>query len=227
MENEVEIEEISELNDSESNDDSVEDSSPVHVSSNIDEDNDFSLALLPDDVRRARRSALRPDIDWLDDAIDWSANTPSGVDFIPRKDQYVVIERQCISMPTIGWLDTRVYRLIEDPAPNGNLKLWDPIKQQMALSNWKTGIATHGFIFKLPPKGVNPETLLESSGKIRRRKRVAPAPPPPQRDENGNIVPKRRGRPPGTKNRSKEVILAEKAAKLKEQEQKRLYRLVK
>lgn len=189
--------------------------------SSDDEDNDFELAILPDEVRRAKREAAKPDIDWMEDAIDWDAPTPSGVGFPLKKGDYVIIERPATCLPEFGWLDTRVYRLTHDPAEDGTLKLWDPVRQHQAYSNWKQGILD-GAKFKRPPRGVNPERVLEGTGKVRRRRKVA-APAAPV-DPN---APKRgRGRPKGSKNRPKEVIEAEKAAKREEQRQKQARRRV-
>lgn len=184
----------------------------------VDEDENLKLALLPEAERNARAEANKPDISWLDDAIDWDSDSPSGVGFLLKKNDYVVIERRALQLPGSPWLDTRVYYLTADPAENGNLKLQDPARQQMAQSNWKVGLLK-GFQFRRPPPGTNPETLIDANGKIQRRKRLKVIMASAVVDPN---VPKRgRGRPKGIKNRPKEIIEAEKAERRAEQDKKR------
>lgn len=175
-------------------------------------------AFLPDDALRARAEARKPDISPLRSAID-----PDG-NFIPRKGDYVVIERRRAHFAGHAWLDTRVYRLAEAPASNGDLTLWDPVRMQHARSNWKVGLDM-GFDFRLPPAGRNPETCLESGGKRRKRKKVLADKPVPVTTANTDGKKRGRGRPPGAKNRPKDVIQAEKKARLEERRAKKAARV--
>lgn len=176
-------------------------------------------ALLPDDILRARAEAKKPVISHL---------RPAVVDgeFILKKSDYVVIERRRAHNERHEWLDTRVYRLVEDPKPNGDLKLVDPVRMQFALSNWKTGLEL-GFDFRLPPAGRNPETCLESGGKRRRKRKVQEDKPVATVTSSPDAPERRkgRGRPAGVKNRPKEVVQAEKLAKLEERRAKKAARV--
>lgn len=204
------------INDDEDKDVNEGESFPAAIDvSSDDEDNDFTLACLPDDERRARREAMRPDIDWLDDAIDWEASTPSGVDFLLKAGNYVIIERQALCLPNFGWLDTRVYLITHAPTPDGTIKLYDPVRQHQVYSNWKVGIVNN-FKFKIPPRGVNPEKFLEGTGKVRRRKKIIP----PSKPMDPNAPKRGRGRPKGSKNRPKEEIETEKRELREEQKHK-------
>lgn len=192
------------------------------IDSEDDPDQSWATAMLPEGELWARREAQRPDISWMDDAIDWGEEGELPK-FLPKKGDYVVIERFLTTFPGKPWLDTRVYRITEDPDPvTGTLRLSDPVRQQQAMSNWKRGII-EGFTFKRPPKGRNPETVFESTGAVRRRRRVvaepAPKPVAPTTGEKRG-----RGRPKGSKNRDKETIAAEKAARREERAAKRARR---
>jgi hypothetical protein len=176
-------------------------------------------ALLPDDILRARAEARKPDISALRSAV------VEG-NFILKKGDYVVIERRRAHFVNQAWLDTRVYRILEEPAVNGDLKLWDPIRMQHARSNWKVG-STLGFDFRLPPSGRNPETCLESGGARRKRKKLLTDKPklvPTQVMSLDAPEQRRRGRPKGTKNRPRDVVQAEKRARLEERRAKKAAR---
>jgi hypothetical protein len=175
-------------------------------------------ALLPDDALRARAEARKPDISSLRSAID-----PNG-DFIPRKGDYVVIERRQAHFANNAWLDTRVYRLTKDPAPNGDLTLWDPVRMQCAFSNWLVGRELN-FDFRLPPAGRNPETCLESGGKRRKKKKLLGDKPAPVPSATPDGKKRGRGRPPGAKNRPKDVVQAEKKARQEERRAKKAARV--
>lgn len=178
---------------------------------------DDGAAYLSNDELRERHNAQKPDIDSLKSAV------VGGV-FLPKKGDYVVIERRLLCFSDHPWLDTRVYRLLDDVTFDGNLNLWDPIRHQCAKSNWKRGIGC-GFVFKLPPKGRNPETCLEGGGKRRTKRAVVAEDKPPivttvqpviKLDEDGNPVKRGRGRPKGVKNRDKATIEAERRARSEE-----------
>jgi hypothetical protein len=125
------------------------------------------------------RLSNKPDISCLREAIDW--DTPDGEPprFIPRRNEYVVIERRSVSLKNRPWLDTRVYMLREDPRDDGYLSLWDPIRRQLATSNWKTGVLEK-FDFRLPPQGRNPETLFEDDLTQRRKRKLRLTDKPPR-----------------------------------------------
>lgn len=189
-----------------------------------DPDSDWSTASMTAEEARARHEARKPDISHLESAIDWNApDEPGGVRFLPTVGSYVVCERPSLLLPGKPWFETRVFRLTAAPEADGRVVLWDPLRHRHVILNWIQGLL-EGFDWRLPPRGVNPATLLESDGKRRRRvKQVAKALRAEDLvdDGEGGTIPrvekKRRGRPPGSKNRPAEeraAASAERAAKL-------------
>lgn len=172
-------------------------------------------ALLSDEELRSRHEARKPDI------TSWRPAIIDG-EFQVRNGDYVVIERRCTALKGRPWLDTRVYQVTQVPDGNGNLELWDPIRKQCARSNWKTGM-NNGFDFRLPPKGRNPETCLEGDGRRRTRRKIQgdKVVKPVVTNEQGEPVKRGRGRPKGSKNRDREIILAEKKARQDERRAKK------
>jgi hypothetical protein len=186
-----------------------------------DEDTSWAIASMSNEELVARRQAQRPDISWMEDAIDWDTADELPT-FLPKKGDYVIIERYITCLPGKPWLDTRVYLMKEDAYPDGSLRLSDPVRQQQCMNNWKRGII-EGFSFKRPPKGRNPETVFESTGQVRRKRKVvaelAQKPAAPTTGEKRG-----RGRPKGSKNRDKATITAEKTARREERAAKRARR---
>jgi hypothetical protein len=169
-------------------------------------------------VTEEQRLAKRPDISWFPDAVDWGdPDDILGIQLIPKCGGYLVVEKLSLLRPGKPWFETRVYKLLADAAPDGTVQLWDPILRRHLVSNWKQMLA-EDFALKLPPKGTNPETVLESDGKRRRRKKlVQKALKSDGIEEGDGQLSKsgkgRRGRPKGSKNRSKEVVAAERSEK--------------
>jgi hypothetical protein len=197
---------------------------PLSLPPEANEDDD---ALLSDDALRQRYEALKPNIKWMEPAI------VNGL-FLPTKGDYVVIEMTAVVVRGRHWLHTRVFQLVDAPLSNGNLNLWDPIRKQYARSNWLDGLR-HGFDFRRPPKGCNPETCIESYS---RRKVAQPeeevepvnprtaalnslqTPAPLQKQvvvqQTGDGQKRGRGRPKGVKNRSNQEKLLLRDARAKE-----------
>jgi hypothetical protein len=142
----------------------------------------------------AEREARKPDISRLPNALDG--------DGLPlfRAGEKIIIERRSLSLAGNPYLDTRTYTVVGINHDNGNLDLFDEVLAQSALSNYTHGPA-RGFVFKLAKGNV------VATKKKRGRPRKNPLsdeslpPPPPPTDEHGNPIKKRRGRPPGSKNR--------------------------
>jgi hypothetical protein len=134
-------------------------------------------------------------------------------DFRVRPGNYVIIEHPRVCLGG-GWHDTRAYIVQRIDGVTGRIDLYDPVRQQQAVSNFKTGPEL-GLDFRIPPKGRNPETLFTKKRRGRKKKAVdAPSEgSPPSEDAGAGKARKRRGRPKGSKNRPKHVIQAEKKAK--------------
>jgi hypothetical protein len=155
----------------------------------------------------AEREARKPDISRLPNALDG--------DGLPlfRVGEKIIIERRSLSLAGNPYLDTRTYTVLNINYENGNLDLFDEVLAQSALSSYTRG-PDRGFIFKLA-KG-NVVATKKKRGRPRKNPLADESlpPPPPPTDEHGNPIKKRRGRPPGTKNRDRETIKLEKKAKM-------------
>lgn len=161
-------------------------------------------------LARAKISA-KPLIDHLKDAVDHDEH--GNVILLAKVGDKIVIERVASVLTHKPWLDTKTYIITNIDRLTGDLILLDNDLHQQAGSNYIVGIE-RGYRFKLPTsKGM-------SIGKRKRgrpRKNPTDAPElakPVQLGTNGLPIVKKRGRPAGIKNRSKDVIHAEKRAKL-------------
>ena len=143
------------------------------------------------------KAVSKPDISRLPNAIE------GGIPQFGPGDK-IVIERYSSFLRGRPYLDTKTYTVLEVDAFTGKIKLYDDQLQQNAIDNWKTG-ARFGNVYKLANGNV------VSTKKKRGRPRKAPI------GEEQPLVPpgekRGRGRPKGVKNRPKEEIEAEKAAK--------------
>lgn len=184
----------------------------IYMAKDIDTDNLETLDdLTAAEAKEKARSAAKPIIDHLEDAVG-KDQFGNPVLFAKVGDK-IVIERVATILSHKPWLDTKTYVITNVDGFTGNLSLMDTDLGQCAMSNYITGTKA-GYRFKLPnAKGM-------SIGKRKRgrpRKNPTGAPEPTktiQLDPNGQPVKKKRGRPAGTKNRPKDVIRAEKKAKL-------------
>lgn len=163
------------------------------------------------EAKEKARSEAKPLIDHLADAV---GQDPFGNPILNAKvGDKIIIERVASVLSHKPWLDTKTYVITSIDGVTGDLCLMDHDLGQQAGSNYITGLK-HGYRFKLPnSKGM-------SIGKRKRgrpKKNPTGAPEltkPVQLDANGQPIKKKRGRPPGTKNRDRDVIAAEKKAKL-------------
>lgn len=153
-----------------------------------------------DQLRRLSASSTinRPDISRLPDALE------RGRPVFKAGDK-IVIERYATILAGRPYLDTRTYRVIEMDDTTGRMRLYDEALCQFASDNWRTG-STAGSVYKLA-MGV-----VVGTKKRRGRPRKAPVEAPPQAVPSPEVK-RSRGRPKGSKNRSKDEIRAEKAEK--------------
>ena len=160
-------------------------------------------SLLASEARERARLASKPDLSLLDDAVELD---DEGVPiFTVAPGDKVVIERYATILRGSPWLDTKVYTVESIDGVTGTLYLWDDDDKGHAMTNYITGVAA-GFKFKVPPAKGGGFTSQRKRG--RPKKLTQPGAPEPTADG-----PKRgRGRPPGTKNRPRDVIAAEKRA---------------
>jgi len=146
----------------------------------------------------------KPDTDWLEPALA----THEGVT-VPlfNTGDRIVIERYCHQLAGSPWLDTQTYQVDSIDDETGDLCLWNPDLLQRAMGNFLTGPSRGDKYLLAPVKGF---TSKRKRGRPRKDQAGKPADPLPAGAKKG------RGRPKGSKNRSKEVIAQEKLARREE-----------
>jgi hypothetical protein len=152
----------------------------------------------------------RPDISHLDMAVE--VDDAGNVTFIPEVGQKVVIERPATCLPGSPWLDTTLYTVLDIDPETGNLKLWRDELGGFASSNYIEGLL-QGYSFRLPPKK---GPIVKRKLRVKRLVKEDTVPtvtvPPGEK--------RARGRPKGSKNRPKDVIKAEKTARVQARKSK-------
>jgi hypothetical protein len=159
-----------------------------------DEEFDIEDGSLTPEQREARRLARKPYIDHLQDGV-----AEADGERVPLFDvgDRIVVERRISFLTGHPWLDTRVYvvKVIDDET--GAIHCTDEEMQHYACVSFKSEFQR----VKLAPK----------KGPIFARKKKEEKP-----KEEPTGEPKKRGRPKGSKNRPKEVIEAERKAKVED-----------
>lgn len=175
-----------------------------------------------DEITRAHRAettkvANKPLIDHLPDAVEKDEMGMLSLLAVPGEK--IIIERVATVLSHKPWLDTKTYVIETIDAATGHLNLWDDDLHRSATSNFIQGTKL-GYRFKLP----NGRVGIGQRKRGRPKKNPTGAPEeakPVQLDANGQPVKKKRGRPPGSKNRDRDTIMAEKKAKIKMRKVKR------
>lgn len=170
-----------------------------------DADEDWGLAGRDPDAAWADRNARKPNISHLKPALVVVDGAPLPLFNIGDK---IVIERYASVLAARPWLDTLTYTVESIDDETGVVGLWNEDLKQHALGNYITG-PKKGDVYCL---AIAKETIGK---KKRGRPRVRPLPP---EGEPKPVRKGKRGRPPGSKNRPKDVIAAERAAKEKRAE---------
>jgi hypothetical protein len=176
----------------------------------VDEDN-----LSPDQyeaqlsAQEQARLASRPNIDHLPDAV---VKDEMGMWLLLAKPgEKIIIERFSSIFPGRPWMDTKVYTVHSVETVSGNIYLHDDDLQRITTTNIEQALK-YGHRFKLPTVKVN-LTTKRKRGRPRKNP-LAPVPSKAAMAPTNEAPAKRgRGRPKGSKNRPKDVITAEKAAK--------------
>ena len=158
----------------------------------------------------ARRLLRKPYIDHLPDAI---VTTDDGMPvLVPLPGETVVIERMATIVSGSPWLDTKLYKIVSVDEDTGVVKLWSQEDHAFGFTNYIRAWEDKSQRFKLPP-----EKGSWSGSPEQHAKAIVEAakPAPPDGKKRG------RGRPPGSKNRAKDVINAEKKEKREKTKEKR------
>lgn len=187
------------------------------VNKDIDTDNLGTLdELAVAEAKEQARKVAKPLIDHLEDAVgqDQFGNPVLNAGVGDK----IIIERVASILSHRPWLDTKTYVIQSVDGVTGDLLLLDTDIGQQAGSNFITG-PQRGYRFKLPnAKGLS--IGKRRRGRPRKNPTEAPTSNKPAQPAVGT-APKKRGRPAGSKNRPKEVIRAEKKARLEKRKAKR------
>lgn len=156
------------------------------------------------------RAAQKPNVDYLDDAVVELEG--HGTVFLPQVGDGLIIQ-----YPQ-DWRDTTYFTIREINYETGAVWLWNPQRKQWASTNFLDA-KRYGLVLKTPPEGASELRMAIALGQRKRgRPRKNPieqvVAPPKEKSERG------RGRPKGSKNRSKEVIEAEKRARREERNER-------
>jgi hypothetical protein len=161
----------------------------------------------------SERGRTPPDINAFQDAV--VIDDDGDPVFVPGVGERVIIERWISFDAKRVWLDTETYRIVSVDHETGVLDLVNDSLRQHAMSNFIEG-TKRGYRFKLPGTGIVGKRH-RGRPKRRRSEYSEPAPKP-------TGAPKKRGRPKGSKNRSKDIVAAEKAKRLEKKREKMLKR---
>lgn len=172
----------------------------------VDEDTVIDDSGLPDDKRYLAWQSRRPNIDHLADAVAEHEGT-----FLPLFDigDRIVAEvrTEMLKRPdgTVPWIYTLIGKVRSIDDDTGIVSLWDEGSDaRNPMVRWVTVRTPDLICIKLAPLKGNPFDAV----KARVKAPVAPVTAP-----DGTSTKRGRGRPKGTKNRPKEEILAERAAR--------------
>ena len=170
------------------------------------------------EILRPKVQRDKPDISHLEDAVKVDEEGHPSLDL--QVGDRIVIERYSGILKERPWLDTKPYYLNDVDQVTGKLKLYFEELQQHATDNFIAGMKLGNVYKKMP-----------SNGRWDAPPRVVRKPEPrPISIDNGTVdqstEKKGRGRPKGSKNRSKDVIEAEKSERSSARLAKRAARLL-
>lgn len=175
----------------------------------VDNNNEFSEAI-KEIFADEGKVKNKPVIDHLPDAVE---KDELGIPVLLAKPgDKLVIERYATILKGSPWLDTKTYTIESIDIVSGRVDLWDDDLGRDAMTNYIEGLKA-GYRFKLPAGRVG----IGKRKRGRPKKNPTGAPEltkPVELGPDGQPIKRKRGRPAGSKNRSRDVIIAEKKAKL-------------
>lgn len=169
------------------------------------------------EAKQRAKEASKPLIDHLPDAV---VKDEMGLLALSAgTGDKLIIERYATVLSHRPWLDTKTYTITNVNLATGFVGLWDDDLHRAASTNFIEGVKC-GYRFKLTTrKGMQ----IGKRKRGRPRKNPTDAPElakPVELGPDGQPIKKRRGRPAGVKNRPKDVIVAEKKAKISKRKAK-------
>jgi hypothetical protein len=169
------------------------------------------------EAKQRAKEASKPLIDHLPDAVVKDEMGLLALSAGPGDK--LIIERYATVLSHRPWLDTKTYTITNVNLATGIVGLWDDDLHRSASTNFIEGVKC-GYRFKLTTrKGMQ----IGKRKRGRPRKNPTDAPElakPVELGPDGQPIKKRRGRPAGVKNRPKNVIVAEKKAKISKRKAK-------
>jgi len=181
-----------------------------------------------DDVTREVMAGImasnKPLIDHLPDAVE--RDEMGFLSLLVGPGEKLIIERVASILTGKPWLDTKTYTIKSVDLASGYVTLWDDDLHRDASTNYIEGLQA-GYRFKLV---TNKGMQIGKKKRGRPKKNPTGVPDmnlkPIQLDANGMPDKKKRGRPPGIKNRDKAVIVAEKRSKLNLRRSRKIKKMV-
>ena len=173
-----------------------------------DDDPDVSFKRALEALFAPQEPIEKPDIECLDDAVIDSPEI--GKVFIPQAGDGLIIE---YPQP---WRETKYFVIQDVDYDTGNVRLWDPAARRQHGTNYITGQEKWELKLKLPaPNTCSTKDISARLNEVGMKKRCKRAVSKiiAQQTETNHVVKKSRigrGRPAGSKNRSKDVIEEEK-----------------
>ena len=169
------------------------------------------------EAKQRAKEASKPLIDHLPDAVVKDEMGLLALSAGPGDK--LIIERYATVLSHRPWLDTKTYTITNVNLATGIVGLWDDDLHRSASTNFIEGVKC-GYRFKLTTrKGMQ----IGKRKRGRPRKNPTDAPElakPVELGPDGQPIKKRRGRPAGVKNLPKDVIVAEKKAKISKRKAK-------
>jgi hypothetical protein len=149
----------------------------------------------------AAKAANKPMIDHLPDAVE--KDEMGLLTLLAAPGEKLIIERVASVLSHKPWLDTKTYTIQSIDVASGFVSLWDDDLRRDATTNYIQGLKA-GYRFKLVTrKGMQ----IGAKKRGRPKKNPTVETKPVETDANGQPIKKKRGRPPGVKNKS--TIVAE------------------
>ena len=170
------------------------------------------LGLAPAEAE-AKRLARKPAVDHL----ELGTAPVEGLGLIPlfNVGDRIVVERHTTHLRGTPWLDTRILTVLSIDDVTGHVRCNDPEAQQVCLVSFMSSTTR---IFLCPRAGnpFKPGKHHVPTARVAQENASGPL--------TGDNAPKKRGRPKGSKNRSRELINAEKEARKLERREKKAKR---
>jgi len=162
---------------------------------------DVESLIMSSEEKLQKRLAKKPYIDHLEDGVTKNPDDTFDIKFKPI--DRIVVERMCVLLRGNPWLNTRVYSVRAIDEATGLVYLEDEEMMHHSVVNFKSTLSR----IKLAPAKGDPFKVVVPKVIVERA--------------DGTVGPRRRGRPKGSKSRSRNVIEQERRVKKASKKKKR------